>query len=34
MPFEQWMLLYEKLVHDPVHDFTLGHMVTLPTLEP
>jgi hypothetical protein len=28
MPFEQWMLLYEKLVHDPVHDFTLGHMVT------
>jgi hypothetical protein len=28
MPFEQWMLLYEKLVHDPVHGFTLGHMVT------
>ena len=27
MPFEQWMLLYEQLVHDPVHDFTLGHMV-------
>ena len=22
------MLLYEKLVHDPVHDFTLGHMIT------
>ena len=28
LPWEQWQLIYEREVHDPVHDFTLGHMIT------